>query len=107
MNLLAALLIAESVRTRVEQGDCPTEAPQTREILEETVCELQRAIARDAVAVEIVPLKAERDVLREALQSIANSTCCGSCQEAALVAKNALLEASLSNPLPPKAGSMT
>jgi hypothetical protein len=30
------------------------------------------------------------DRLREALRSIANNTCCGSCREAALVAKAAL-----------------
>lgn len=31
--------------------------------------------------------------LRHALQSIANSACCGCCQEAALVARNALADA--------------
>jgi hypothetical protein len=93
MNLLAALLIADSVRTRIEQGDCPTEPPQTRETLEDVVCELQRALARDAVAVEFVALKNSRDMLRKALESIAANTCCGPCQEAAAVARASLCEA--------------
>lgn len=65
MNLLAALLIADSVRARIEQGDCPTEPQQPRELVEESLCELQRAIARNAVAIEFVTLKARRDALTE------------------------------------------
>ena len=42
---------------------------------------------RDA---EVERLRAERDALKAALQSIANNTCCDQCQEAALVAKAAL-----------------
>lgn len=34
----------------------------------------------------------EIERLREALQSIAKNTCCGACQEAALVARKALEE---------------
>ena len=39
---------------------------------------------------EITRLQAENERLREALQSIAKNTCCDRCQEAALVAKEAL-----------------
>lgn len=70
MNFLAALLIADSVRARIEQGDCPTEPQQPRELVEESLCELQRAIARDAVAIEFVALKAQRDALLESLEEM-------------------------------------
>lgn len=63
MNTLAALLIADSVRTRIEQGDCPTEAQQPRELVEESLCELQRTIAKDLVASEYVTLKRSHDAL--------------------------------------------
>ena len=61
MQLLAALLIADNVRQRAEQGDCPTIPAQPIETLENVVMELQRALARDAVAGAIVEIKAERD----------------------------------------------
>ena len=67
MNLLAALLIADNVRQRAEQGDCPTIPAQPVETLENVVMELQRALARDAVAGAIVEVKKERDELRAAL----------------------------------------
>lgn len=47
--------------------------------------------ARINLLVETVnALEAERDALREALESIAANTCCDRCQEAALVARAAL-----------------
>jgi bacterioferritin-associated ferredoxin len=36
---------------------------------------------------------AQRETLESALRSIANSSCCGCCQEAALMARHALSEA--------------
>ncbi len=42
------------------------------------------------LASEMDALEAERDALREALESIAANTCCDRCQEAALVARAAL-----------------
>ena len=39
---------------------------------------------------EIERLRAERDALKAALQSIANNTCCDRCNEAAIVAKAAI-----------------
>lgn len=69
MNTLAALLIADSVRTRIEQGDCPTEPPHHRETVEEALCELQRMIAKDLVAAEYTALKRSHDTL-----TIDNST---------------------------------
>lgn len=39
---------------------------------------------------EVKRLRAERDRLRAALESIAKNTCCEGCQEAALVARQAL-----------------
>lgn len=39
---------------------------------------------------EVTQLRAERDRLRAALESIAKNTCCEGCQEAALVARQAL-----------------
>jgi hypothetical protein len=68
MNLLAALLIAENVRQRAEQGDCPKIPAQPVETLENVILELQRALARDAVAGAIVDVVAERDAARKALR---------------------------------------
>jgi hypothetical protein len=39
---------------------------------------------------EVARLRSELDEARRALRSIANNTCCGSCQEAAKVALSAL-----------------
>lgn len=64
MNTLAALLIADSVRTRIEQGDCPAEPQHHRETVEEALCELQRMIAKDLVAAEYVALKRSRDEIQ-------------------------------------------
>lgn len=47
------------------------------------------SIAVDAV-IEIKRLRAEIERLHQALTSIARNTCCDRCQEAALVARNAL-----------------
>lgn len=44
------------------------------------------ALIREAIQ----SAEAERDALRAALDSIANNTCCEGCQEAALVARQAL-----------------
>lgn len=46
--------------------------------------------SRDLEKAVCATLKAERDALRAALGSIANNTCCDGCQEAALVARQAL-----------------
>lgn len=40
---------------------------------------------------ELKALQAREESLRVALRSIANSSCCGCCQEAALVAQHALI----------------
>jgi tRNA(Phe) wybutosine-synthesizing methylase Tyw3 len=48
-------------------------------------------IVNEAV-LRLLESRAENQRLREALQSIANNTCCEPCQEAKLVAKAALLE---------------
>lgn len=58
-----------------------------REITEEQITELMQAIPR---AEEVDRLRAENKKLRDALTSIAQNTCCGGCQEAARVARNAL-----------------
>lgn len=42
------------------------------------------------LAERVAKAEAERDVLKAALKSIANNTCCCKCQEAALVAKATL-----------------
>ncbi len=44
------------------------------------------------LAATITRLTAERDEARAALKSIAANTCCGQCQEAALVARAALTQ---------------
>ena len=52
-------------------------------------------LSADAAALTLLLAEAHRaQRLREALESIANSACCGSCQEAALVARSALTSAS-------------
>lgn len=43
MHPLARLQIIRSVQRRVAQGDCPTEPPHSREILEEVICDLADA----------------------------------------------------------------
>lgn len=45
---------------------------------------------QDDLRSRIAQLEAREKVLREALKSIAANTCCGPCQEAALVARAAL-----------------
>jgi hypothetical protein len=63
--------------------------PRTR--IAELEAENERQITRAIeFGNELVQLRAERDRLREALGSIAKNTCCGKCQEAALVARAAL-----------------
>ena len=51
---------------------------------------LRAELARDHDIYLVI--KKKRDALHKALQSIASSTCCGDCQEASLVAKQALGE---------------
>lgn len=42
MNPLAVKAVCDSVSRRISQGDCPTEPPQPREVLEEALMELWR-----------------------------------------------------------------
>ena len=58
MHILAALLIADKVRARIEEGDCPTTEQQPRELVEEALCELQKCIAAELVARHLVPMVA-------------------------------------------------
>lgn len=48
------------------------------------------AQAAKEYAAQLAAMTAERDRLKEALRSIAVSTCCGNCREATLVAHSAL-----------------
>ena len=56
--------------------------------VEKLIDEQNKAFEMERANVERA--EAERDHYRAALQSIANSTCCTGCQEAALVARAAL-----------------
>lgn len=58
-----------------------------RQMGQETLAQVERA---EAAEVELVTLRVEKEALGAALQSIANSSCCGCCQEAALFARAAL-----------------
>lgn len=52
MHPAAVIKIVESVQRRVRQGDCPTEPPQSRESLEETVLELYAHVQRLQIALD-------------------------------------------------------
>lgn len=52
MHPIAVWKIVDSVRLRVNQGDCPTEPPHSRETLEEVVLELSAQVQRLQIALD-------------------------------------------------------
>lgn len=69
---------------------CGRDAYPLQHAIEEGMADAQAA---QREADQVAPSRPhETETLRRALQSIANSSCCGCCQEAALVAKKALAE---------------